>query len=120
MIQIRKRTTETTLEEIKGYSYYLLQDRLDAMLELVKKLDGLVSVPVPMTGTDEVKEDNRPGIYWDNDVWYADIDMNEDNKTFSLYARDRPKEVEIWIAEFTVEEVTPEWVATNLAAFIEK
>lgn len=70
-------------------------------------------------------DDGSVGMYWDNDIQYADVEIESTNVligyeydfTISLFSRDRVGKHENYI-EFKIDEVNKEWVEKNLSAFM--
>jgi hypothetical protein len=79
-----------------------------------------VSFPSLMFG-----DDGSVGMYWDNDIQYADVEIESNNTLInfqydfiiSLFSRDRADGHENYI-EFKIDEVNKEWVEKNLSAFM--
>jgi hypothetical protein len=56
------------------------------------------------------------GIYMDSGAFYADLEINQDGKSFSMYTRSRDTNEEGWVDSFTVNDMTDEWLKTNVGA----
>jgi len=119
-------TKEVTLKELN--SYPLTDLRRKMMVDFINKICLSVSVPIPMYGNDEGNfgpmDKNMPGVYWDNDTHYIDVEINEGDQNLSLYGRHRntPKNDELWIESFTVdkpdEPFPQEWLETYFKPFL--
>jgi hypothetical protein len=70
-----------------------------------------IAKPVTMEG-----DDGSVGMYWDNDVLYADVDVDEDG-TLSIFTRSRSADIEGFEDKITLDMVTESWVTTWLNAF---
>jgi len=84
------------------------------MYGFIKKITELgVKLPTLM-----FSDNGTVGVYWDDNVSYADVDLERAGKLFAIYTRFRPDHTDFF-ADFTVDEVNQEWVNTHLLAFKE-
>lgn len=115
---MNKSRFEKDLAEIDTYE---ITDAAKALWkELYTKLDSLLtSVSICCN------EDMDSVMIWKNDnkKFYFDIELNddkehgEDGTKFSLFTKDFITNKDGWIEEFSVDEVTPEWVMQNIRHF---
>lgn len=87
-----------------------------AITALVQALVVYTTEPILMHNGD-----GELGVYWDNDEDYADIEVNGDFDSYSLFMKQRgikrKPTNETFIDSFRVEEITGMWVTAYLRAF---
>ena len=85
------RTKENVLTEVE--SYQLTDSKCKLIVSFINKICLSAIPPIPMVGNScgdfGPMEENNPGVYWDDEINYVDVEINEDGSTFSLYGRDR-------------------------------
>lgn len=79
-------------------------NNIQSSLNLLTFLPDNMPIPTPM-----LFNDGRVGFYWDNDIYYIDIEV-ENNNTFSIFARERLLQLElfddnVFIAEKSVYDI---------------
>lgn len=73
-------------------------NNIQSSLNLLNFLPEKMPLPIPM-----LFNDGRIGFYWDNDIYYIDVEV-ENNNTFSIYGRERLLQLELFDDNVLIEE----------------
>lgn len=94
------------------------EEHIHAVISFVNKIPDNFETPSCM-----ISSDGKIGLYWSNELLYADIefedaDENISNELMSLYIRNRDNQSDAYFDNILWADCTPEWFAMIFKDFI--